>query len=92
MFRRRRRSDSCSKPRRSFSYKKTRVLSDVNLDVHQGEICALIGDNGAGKSTLSRIVVGEFEPTSGKSLPLERLTSGLKTGACRLCPTASQNG
>ncbi|MBF0911217.1 MAG: ATP-binding cassette domain-containing protein [Atopobiaceae bacterium] len=52
----------------SFSYKKTPVLRDINLNICEGEICALIGDNGAGKSTISRIVVGELEPTSGKSL------------------------
>lgn len=79
----------------SFSYKKTRVLSDVNLDVHQGEICALIGDNGAGKSTLSRIVVGELEPTSGKSLlfgtPSTRFKDWERVGYVPQLPSESVN-
>ena len=64
----------------SFSYKKTRVLSDVNLDVHQGEICALIGDNGAGKSTLSRIVVENLSQQAESRSFLELLRLGLKIG------------
>lgn len=34
------------------------VLSDVQLQVHAGQVHALVGENGAGKSTLSRIVSG----------------------------------
>ncbi|MGP3942729.1 multiple monosaccharide ABC transporter ATP-binding protein [Streptomyces sp. 6N106] len=35
-----------------------RALSDVNLQVRQGEIHALCGENGAGKSTLMKVVSG----------------------------------
>jgi ribose transport system ATP-binding protein len=41
------------------------VLTDINLDVRQGEVLALVGENGAGKSTLSAIVAGVVEPTTG---------------------------
>ncbi len=37
-----RKSDSRFLQDVSFSYKKTRVLNDVNLDVHQGEIARLL--------------------------------------------------
>jgi ABC-type branched-subunit amino acid transport system ATPase component/predicted MFS family arabinose efflux permease len=41
-----------------FSYGQVQVLFDVNLDVREGEVLALLGTNGAGKSTLLRVVSG----------------------------------
>ncbi len=39
---------------------------NVNLNLKQGEIHAIVGENGAGKSTLMKILFGEIQPTSGK--------------------------
>lgn len=39
---------------------------DVSLDIHKGEVFALVGENGAGKSTLMNILYGMNTPTSGK--------------------------
>ncbi|MDI9335947.1 MAG: ABC transporter ATP-binding protein [Gammaproteobacteria bacterium] len=39
--------------------------SDINLDLHQGEVLALLGENGAGKSTLMSILFGLYKPDSG---------------------------
>jgi ABC-2 type transport system ATP-binding protein len=43
----------------------TAALSDVSLDIREGEILALLGPNGAGKTTLISIVCGLVTPTSG---------------------------
>jgi ABC-type branched-subunit amino acid transport system ATPase component/predicted MFS family arabinose efflux permease len=48
-----------------FSYGKVQVLFDVALEVHQGEVLALLGTNGAGKSTILRVVSGLGVPTRG---------------------------
>jgi ABC-type branched-subunit amino acid transport system ATPase component/sugar phosphate permease len=48
-----------------FFYGQNQVLFDVNLEVGQGEIVALLGTNGAGKSTLLRAVSGLDHPHRG---------------------------
>ena len=38
-----------------------RILRDVNLHIHCGQMVALIGPNGAGKSTLIKAILGQRE-------------------------------
>ncbi len=42
-----------------------KALSNINLDIHEGEIFALLGPNGAGKTTLINIICGIVNPSGG---------------------------
>ncbi|SDQ07993.1 ABC transporter ATP-binding protein [Leucobacter chromiiresistens] len=50
------------------TYPKTTApaVNDVNLDVQQGDLVALLGPSGCGKTTTLRMVAGLLEPTSGE--------------------------
>jgi ABC-type branched-subunit amino acid transport system ATPase component/sugar phosphate permease len=48
-----------------FYYGTNQVLFDINLEVFDGEMVALLGTNGAGKSTLLRTVAGLEHPHRG---------------------------
>jgi branched-chain amino acid transport system ATP-binding protein len=61
----------------SAGYGRARVLFDVDLDVGQGEVVALLGRNGAGKSTTLKAIMGLVPPLSGaivfQGRPLSKL-------------------
>ncbi len=47
-------------------YGAIHALKDISIELHEGEIVALIGANGAGKSTCLNTISGLLKPTSGK--------------------------
>lgn len=46
-------------------YGRRKVVSDVSIEVNQGEIVGLLGPNGAGKTTTFYMVVGFVKPNEG---------------------------
>ncbi|MDH3649601.1 MAG: LPS export ABC transporter ATP-binding protein [Saprospiraceae bacterium] len=47
-------------------YGRRKVVSEVSINVNQGEIVGLLGPNGAGKTTTFYMVVGFIRPNEGK--------------------------
>lgn len=46
----------------------TVAVDSVTLDLHRGEILALLGENGAGKSTMIKMLAGIHQPDAGQIL------------------------
>ena len=43
------------------------AVRGMDLDLHEGELCVLLGHNGAGKTTLINMLTGMCEPTDGRA-------------------------
>ena len=50
----------------NFSVRGQKILSDISLEIFNGEYVAIIGPNGGGKTTLIRLLLGLDKPTDGK--------------------------
>jgi energy-coupling factor transporter ATP-binding protein EcfA2 len=50
----------------SFGYDERPVITDISVDLRQGECIAVTGPNGSGKSTLLGLLSGVLEPTTGE--------------------------
>lgn len=46
------------------------ILRDINMTINEGEFIAVLGPNGAGKSSLLKLLLGLYQPNSGKVLVL----------------------
>ena len=79
------------------------ALTDINLDIEQGEFVFLVGSSGSGKSSLLRLLLKEETPTSGnvsidgldigklshRKVPALRRTLGIVFQDFRLLPSKS---
>jgi branched-chain amino acid transport system ATP-binding protein len=59
------------------SFGGLQVLSDVDLEINEGEIVGLIGPNGAGKSTLFNVITSFYRPDRGGIYLLGKNITGL---------------
>lgn len=59
------------------SFGRTEALRGVNIDVHAGEILAVMGPSGSGKSTLLHVLAGVLKPDSGTVTYNETDVTGL---------------
>jgi len=53
-------------------YKSREVVSEVSIEVNQGEIVGLLGPNGAGKTTTFYMIVGLIKPNAGNIFLADR--------------------
>lgn len=57
------------------SYNGTPILSKLNLQLQEGEICAVIGEEGAGKSTLVKAITQQLKGEGRVSFAARQLSS-----------------
>lgn len=51
------------------------ALSDINIQIDEGEFVFVVGDSGSGKSTLIKLLLKELEPTSGTIVINDKILS-----------------
>jgi ABC-type branched-subunit amino acid transport system ATPase component len=60
------------------SYKKLKVLFQISMKIHPGEVVAVVGRNGAGKTTLFKTITGFVKKETGSILFKGNDIGGLK--------------
>jgi NitT/TauT family transport system ATP-binding protein len=61
--------------------RELKVLDQIDLAIHEGELLALLGQSGSGKSTLLRCLTGLTAPTTGRVIAYEKVLDGINPDA-----------
>lgn len=63
----------------SFAYGDEQILTDINLQLHKGQILGIHGRSGSGKSTLLKLLMRFYDPQQGQirinSMPLSEINT-----------------
>ena len=62
----------------SIQFGGLKAVSELDLEIRQGELVGLIGPNGAGKTTVFNLITGVYAPTSGRIVLDGKPIHGLK--------------
>jgi ABC-type polysaccharide/polyol phosphate transport system ATPase subunit len=62
-------------------YREYSALSNINMEIVQGETVGIIGRNGSGKSTLLQLIVGTLTPSEGNIKANGRIAALLELGS-----------
>lgn len=65
----------------SAGYHRLQILHELDIEVKQGEIVALVGANGAGKTTTLKTISGMVRPTGGTIIFNGESTAGVRPSA-----------
>ena len=60
----------------NFAYRRAPVLQDISLDIHEGQLVAIMGGSGSGKTTLLRLISGQQRHFTG-GLSVFGMTMGM---------------
>ncbi len=50
----------------NFAYDRRPILTGINMEIHRGQVVAIMGSSGCGKTTTMRLIGGQLRPTSGE--------------------------
>ena len=76
----------------SKTYPGVKALSDVQLQIKEGEVHSLVGENGAGKSTLIKLLAGVEAPDDGAEIYINGEKADIKSPSDAIAQGISEEG
>ncbi|OOF51565.1 ABC transporter ATP-binding protein [Rodentibacter genomosp. 1] len=67
----------------NFAYGNEQILTDINLQLHKGQILGIHGRSGSGKSTLLKLLMRFYDPQQGKICINGTMLADINTASLR---------